>query len=108
FLTTSTASGEVCSWVRSNRRVASVYFFPCFAMTAPSCRAPARRRGAVDPPGEVVPVGLRSGGSPDRGSDDVDAHRPGGARDLETGGLEIVGVEVGHLHLGDLGHLGVG
>ena len=33
---------------------------------------------------------------------DVDAHRAGGAGDDLRGGVEVVGVEVGHLALGDL------
>ena len=36
----------------------------------------------------------------------VDAHRAGGAADLLLGRLEVVGVEVGELDLGDLGDLG--
>src|SRR5262249_14005907 len=41
-------------------------------------------------------------------SDDADAHRAGGAGDLLLGRLDVVGVEVGHLDLGDLFDLGVG
>ena len=41
-------------------------------------------------------------------SDDVDAHRAGGAADLLLGRLEVVGVEVRHLDLGDLGDVGLG
>ena len=41
-------------------------------------------------------------------SDDLDPHRAGRARDLLLGRLEIVGVEVGHLGLRDLGDLRVG
>src|SRR3954468_10401651 len=36
---------------------------------------------------------------------DGDAHRPGGAGDDLRGGLDVVGVEVGHLLLGDLTQL---
>src|SRR4051812_25353796 len=36
---------------------------------------------------------------------DGDAHRPGGAGDDLLGGVEVVGVEVGHLALGDLADL---
>ena len=43
-----------------------------------------------------------------RSAGDRDAHRAGGARDLALGRLEVVGVEVGQLDLGDLGELGVG
>jgi hypothetical protein len=39
---------------------------------------------------------------------DGDAHRTGGAADLRLGGLEVVGVEVDHLGLGDLLDLGLG
>ena len=39
---------------------------------------------------------------------DVDAHRPRGAGDDLLGGIEVVGVEVGHLLLGDLAHLRAG
>jgi hypothetical protein len=53
------------------------------------------------PPGEVLPVRTLVGlALPDR-----DPHRAGGAGDLELGGREVVGVEVGHLDLGDLGDL---
>ena len=38
----------------------------------------------------------------------ADAHRPGRAGNLTLGRLEIVGIEVGHLDLGDLPELSVG
>ena len=38
----------------------------------------------------------------------ADAHRAGGAADLLLGSFEVVGVEVGHLDLGDLLDVGLG
>ena len=64
-----------------------------------ACGGPAGRGG----PGRVTARRCRAGGS-----DDLDAHRAGGAGDLEAGGLEVVGVEVGHLDLGDLRDLRLG
>src|SRR3546814_9216075 len=55
-------------------------------------------------PGEVLPVQTV-------GCDlllDLDAHAAGSAGDLELGGVEVVGVQVGHLDLGDLLDLGGG
>ena len=40
--------------------------------------------------------------------DDLDAHAASRAADLLLGGVEVVGVEVGHLDLGDLGDLRLG
>ncbi len=39
---------------------------------------------------------------------DGDAHRAGGAGNDLLGGINVVGIEVGHLDLGDLGELLVG
>src|SRR5690606_10977864 len=103
-LASSSASLGANSWSRSNRLVASVYFLPCVAMVAPSGgrRAGARcSRGS----GWVVAVVLRGSGA---SALDRDAHGAGGAGDLELGRLQVVGVEVGHLHLGDLLDLGHG
>ena len=41
-------------------------------------------------------------------ADDLDAHAAGGALDLAGRGLDVVGVEVGHLDLGDLADLVAG
>ena len=80
--------------------------------SAPSCRAARAaevRRGCGGPAGRGRPGrGAARTVSGPGGSDDLDAHRAGGAGDLQLGGLEVVGVEVGHLDLGDLGDLRVG
>jgi hypothetical protein len=85
-----------------------------FAMVAPSGigRGPGRggpggRPGEVLPGAAAVPV-ARPAGRVAGLRLDGDAHGAGGAGDLELGGVEVVGVEVGHLDLGDLGDLGVG
>src|SRR5580658_5918614 len=57
----------------------SVYFFPCWVMSA-------------------LPIS----------ADDADAHRAGGAGHLLLGRLEVVSVQVLKLHLGDVDQLGVG
>src|SRR5690606_21602221 len=93
--TSSTASAGVNSCSRSYRFSASVYFLP-FAISAPSAGLGPGRGPPL--PADVDVVVLL----------DLDAHGAGGAGDLELGGLEVVGVEVGHLDLGDLGDLGVG
>ena len=56
------------------------------------------RRGGV---GYCLPVRRAIASALDR-----DAHGAGGAGDLLLGRLEVVGVEVGHLRLGDLGRAG--
>src|SRR4051795_12654989 len=59
------------------------------------------------PPSDVrVATGVGRGTWPDRRlADDLDAHRAGRALDLGGGGLDVVGVEVGHLDRGDLADL---
>src|SRR5262249_6378800 len=94
LFTRSSASGALCSWSRSNRLTASLNFLP-FAMCG-SLGGQAPGRGP--PRSRCGWCSLLDG----------DAHRPGRALDLLLGGVEVVGVQVGHLGLGDLFDLGGG
>src|SRR4051794_29552936 len=60
--------------------------------------------GQRGPPTMSAPTGAAAVGS----VLDRDAHGPGGAGDDLLGGLNVVGVEVGHLLLGDVAQLGAG
>src|SRR6185369_17237157 len=91
--TSSSASVGVNYWSPSKRLVASMNLLPC-GMAASRSGAPPGR----GPPGAV---GCRPRGPPRMlWSDDLDAHRAGGAADHLLGGLDVVGVQVGHLGLG--------
>src|SRR5690606_37224951 len=84
---------------RSKRFSASVYFLPdigCLPRWVWIPRARSSRAGSW--------WALHSGSDPVCNGvlRDGDAHRAGGTADLLLGGLEVVGVEVGHLDLGDL------
>src|SRR5687768_11362515 len=78
-LTSSNASAGVWICARSNRRVASVYFLPRWGIVVLFLLAP-----------------------------DLDTHRPGGTGHLGHGAVEVDGIEVGHLRLGDLLELSLG
>ena len=82
--------------------------------TGPGRNASRRRRtsclspSSAPSPGDRAPG--RGGPRPRRGcglAADAEAHAPGGAPDLGLGRLDVVGVEVGHLDLGDLFDLGL-
>ena len=77
-------------------RPRSRYVFPCFMLSClPVVSGPAR------PSHDFSRPGVRDRTLPPL-VDVVDAHRAGGAVDDLHRGLDVVGVEVGHLGLGDL------
>ena len=78
----------------SNRFGAALNFLPCFGMSTPVVQTP-------------LIVGLPRYVVVSRSALDGETHRAGGTFNDLHGRVDVVGIEVGHLDLGDLLHLGL-